>query len=481
MASQNHDWVLDHLPSGNRLIVRLCWIASFSAIITALVLPLGYVVIGYQHQVNLVETDASVKAAALTEIAAESPELWRYQIQRVEEVLQRQVVVLEHAMLLVYDAEDHLLFSTGQRPVSPIVRRAMPIIESGRAVGRIEILHSFRKELMRTAIVALLGLLLGGLIYVTLRSLPQRALRRLTKELMEQQARYLAAVESSTEGYMLLDAEGAFLEVNAAMCLLTGYSRSKLTHMKIAALEANDVDCKFLERDGPADNQRFETRWEKIDGTLIDVEVSATYLAQDGGRQFCFVRDITDRKRSEEAIWMQANFDALTGLPNRRMFHDRLAQELKKAHRASLQAALLFIDLDHFKEINDTLGHGKGDLLLTEAARRISGCIRETDTVARLGGDEFTVVLAEVDDGGVVARVAQNILLKLTAPFMLGGQIGRISASIGIAIYPSDASTADELLKKADQAMYAAKHQGRNQYSYFPADRRLSVRRLSFK
>lgn len=177
--------------------------------------------------------------------------------------------------------------------------------------------------------------------------------------------------------------------------------------------------------------------------------------------------DISERKQAEERIWKQANFDELTQLPNRRMFHDRLKQEIKKAHRDCVQVALLFIDLDNFKEVNDTLGHPVGDTLLVQAARRISACVREVDTVARLGGDEFTVLLTEIDDVNSIERVASSILVSLLEPFMLGDNAVIISASIGITLYPNDATDNNELLKSADQAMYAAKKLGRNRYHYF--------------
>ena len=177
--------------------------------------------------------------------------------------------------------------------------------------------------------------------------------------------------------------------------------------------------------------------------------------------------DITEKKKSEELIWTQANFDPLTGLPNRRMFRDRLEQELRKAHRTALPLALMLLDLDGFKEVNDTLGHDMGDILLKDAAQRLNSCVRETDTVARLGGDEFTVIMGELDEPGSVERVAQDILQKLAEPFHLGIETAYITASIGITLYPEDAAGIDELLKNADQAMYAAKNQGHNRYNYF--------------
>ncbi|MBI3525675.1 MAG: EAL domain-containing protein [Betaproteobacteria bacterium] len=181
------------------------------------------------------------------------------------------------------------------------------------------------------------------------------------------------------------------------------------------------------------------------------------------------IRDITEKKQSEELIWKQANFDVLTGLPNRRLFHDRLDQEIKKMQRAGQLLALLFIDLDRFKDINDTLGHSTGDLLLIEAARRIGECVRASDTVARLGGDEFTVIMPTLADVKRVGELAQTMLKALAAPFLLGSETAYVSASIGIAIFPDDAEGAESLIKHADQAMYAAKEQGRNCFSYFSA------------
>ncbi|HEV7814786.1 MAG TPA: EAL domain-containing protein [Janthinobacterium sp.] len=182
------------------------------------------------------------------------------------------------------------------------------------------------------------------------------------------------------------------------------------------------------------------------------------------------VSDITERKASSELIWRQANFDELSGLPNRHMFLDRLRHELKKASREGRFLALLFIDLDNFKQVNDHLGHDAGDTLLAEAARRIAACVRTTDTVARLGGDEFTVILSGLEHASGVERIAQGIIAGLALPFGLGGEQAAVSASVGIALYPADATDIEGLLRHADQAMYAAKSAGRNGYSYFTAD-----------
>ena len=177
--------------------------------------------------------------------------------------------------------------------------------------------------------------------------------------------------------------------------------------------------------------------------------------------------DVAAQCEADDRAWRQANFDALTGLPNRRLFRDRLEQTIMKAHRAEDRLALLFLDLDYFKEINDTLGHGSGNMLLRETARRLRACVRESDTVARIGGDEFSVIVADLDATANVERAATGILRTLAAPFRFGDEQLFISASIGIAFYPDDAREIDLLLRNATLAMSAAKARGRNRYSYF--------------
>lgn len=282
--------------------------------------------------------------------------------------------------------------------------------------------------------------------------------------------------QNSSEGMVVTDAENRIIAINPAFTRLTGYALEEVLGRDPSVLSSHHQDQAF-----------YQTIWASLDTTgqwqgeiwnkrkngeeFAEWLTINTIYGDDGKmhRRVALFSDITEKKRTDALIWNQANYDTLTQLPNRRLFRDRLEFELKKAHRETSILGLLFIDLDHFKEVNDSLGHHMGDELLIQAALRIQHCIRDSDSVARLGGDEFTVILSGLNDIADIGRVAQNIIDALDKPFQLGEEQAYISASIGITVYPDDASNVGDLLKNADQAMYEAKRAGRNRYSYFTA------------
>jgi diguanylate cyclase (GGDEF)-like protein len=204
-------------------------------------------------------------------------------------------------------------------------------------------------------------------------------------------------------------------------------------------------------------------------GEFYAEEVSIVALRDDGGtitHYIAIFSDITHRKEDEERIWRQANYDALTGLPNRSLFMDRLQQAVRQSQRDDSRFAVLFLDLDGFKAVNDTLGHSAGDELLQQVAVRLEECIRATDTLARLAGDEFTCIVTGIQGRADVGRVAAKILDSLATPFQLSAGSAAVQASIGIAMFPDDAERGAPLLEKADQAMYAVKRSGKNAFRF---------------
>ncbi|MDP2760254.1 MAG: EAL domain-containing protein [Sideroxyarcus sp.] len=347
----------------------------------------------------------------------------------------------------------------------------------GSNAAMLETRHRRRDGSIIDAEVSIVKVNVDGrqLVYCSSRDVTER--KRAERALVEGQERLNAVIETALDAVVQMDAAGIITGWNSQAEKIFGWSREeavgRMMHETIIPPQYREAHADGLKRflltgEGPILNSRVELLGMHRDGHEFPIELSITVIKAEGKYEFNgFIHDITNRKKSDDLIWKQANFDTLTGLPNRRMFYDRLEQDIKKADRAEFKIALLFIDLDKFKEVNDTLGHSMGDILLVETARRIGDCVRETDTVARLGGDEFIVILAELDDIGSAERVAECILRKLAEPFRLGDEVAYVTASIGITLYPDDATATENLLKNADQAMYTAKEKGRNRFSYF--------------
>jgi len=304
------------------------------------------------------------------------------------------------------------------------------------------------------------------------------AQKRAEDELRISNERWKLAIEGTGDGVWDWDMQSGKVVYSARWKQLIGYVeheigdsvdewRNRLHPDDAQSASAMLQDCLA----GKVPTFISEHRLRCRDGSWKWLLARAVVVARDASgkplRMTGTMTDISAKKESDERIWRHANFDILTGLPNRRLFRDRLEQEVRKAHRSGVRAALLFVDLDRFKDINDTLGHDAGDQLLIQAAQRLGDCVRESDTVARLGGDEFTVILTELDGVAHVEYIAQNILRALAEPFHLDNEVAYISGSIGITLYPTDGTAPEELIRNADQAMYAAKTSGRNQFSFF--------------
>jgi diguanylate cyclase (GGDEF)-like protein/PAS domain S-box-containing protein len=270
------------------------------------------------------------------------------------------------------------------------------------------------------------------------------------------------------------DLRGTILSVNAAVERLTGYTRAELIGKNAARFVAPEalplVRAAFNLKIGELHHVKpFEIEIVCKDGARLPVEISArlvraddTVVALEG-----IARDMRERKRAEAIIRHMAFYDTLTNLPNRVLFDEYLRHALALATQHHTALAVLFVDLDRFKLINDALGHHTGDLLLEAVPQRLLGCVRPGDTVARMGGDEFTVLLPNITSTDDAALVAQRLLDALTAPFTIGGHELFVSASIGISVFPADGGDAETLLKHADTAMYRAKEGGRSGYQFY--------------
>ncbi|MEA2634672.1 MAG: hypothetical protein QOH92_1439 [Chloroflexota bacterium] len=291
----------------------------------------------------------------------------------------------------------------------------------------------------------------------------------------------------SPAGQILSSSDRKIVAVNRAFCEMTGYTESEILQNGWDAITPPDDQAGIFasfERlwSGELNAMQMERRYLRKDGTLLWGQVSVARVPDDSGRARYVidqVQNISDRKQAQQALEHQALHDALTGLPNRVLARDRLDQAILLARRQQTRVALLIIDLDHFKEVNDTFGHQAGDQLLRQVGERFTAELRETDTVARLGGDEFAIVLLAAD-ADAAGMVAVKLLTALERPFLIEAQALDVGASIGIAVYPDHADTADSMLRRADIAMYVAKRSRRTHAVYTrdhdePGDSRLAL------
>jgi diguanylate cyclase (GGDEF)-like protein/PAS domain S-box-containing protein len=293
--------------------------------------------------------------------------------------------------------------------------------------------------------------------------------RKYAEEMMRNQS---AAFRASMDGIAILSEKGEFIYVNDAHAELYGYnSPAEMVGRSLRLVYDPDEYWRLMNEVMPQVREKGSWRGaadgRRHDGSTFPQEVSLTSL--DSGGVVSVVRDTTERNIAEEQIRHLAYHDVLTGLPNRLLFKDRLTVAITRSQREHSLLAVLFLDLDDFKRINDSLGHNTGDHLLQAVAHRIQGCIRDSDTVARLGGDEFTILLPMLANGEDAALIARNILDAMRRPFNIYGQEHVITTSIGISVYPDDGVDTETLIKNADTAMYQAKSSGRDTYQLFNA------------
>jgi diguanylate cyclase (GGDEF)-like protein/PAS domain S-box-containing protein len=326
------------------------------------------------------------------------------------------------------------------------------------------------------------GILEGTVIDITDRKLAETALR-------DSEARYRLMAENSTDLISRTNDRGVFLYASDAVRSLLGYEPAEMTGRSVFDLVVEE-DHHVIRRatmnlsQGEDGLRTFVYRVRRKDGTLTWFETTSRAIFDAGTRRFTeFVsvsRDVSERRQAEEQIEYQAYHDALTALPNRLLFRDRLTVALAHAKRLESPLAVMFLDLDRFKYVNDTFGHSLGDELLRAVAARLRSVLREGDTIARMGGDEFTILLGDLKSEDDAAKIAQKLLETIAHPLSVEGHELYVTTSVGIALYPNDGDSAEALLKNADSAMYRAKEAGRNSYQLCtPAMNSRAAERLS--
>lgn len=342
-------------------------------------------------------------------------------------------------------------------------------------------LRSYVAESVMDAI--LLTLLLLPILYVFLfrpitearealqkeRDQLEEMVRERTLEIENREAHYRAVVEGASEGILTLDQNGHIIRINMAIETMFGYKVEEANNLPFSKLITSDRANRLLRPDGsffPISGLELEAQHKN--GITFPILLSISSFKHRDKRYFtAIIQDIRERVMFEKRLARLAYYDALTGLPNRRLFHDRLSQAIERAKRNGKLVGILFLDLDHFKDINDTLGHLLGDQLLQEVSKRLSNLMRKEDTIARMGGDEFISILEGLNDKQDAEKLIQKILDVISVPIKLGLQDIYITGSVGVTFYPIDENDVEKLIMNADMAMYRAKSKGRNTFEIF--------------
>lgn len=302
-------------------------------------------------------------------------------------------------------------------------------------------------------------------------------LRQKKEIILAQHTKLEAFFDSSIDAVVQMDFDGHITGWNHQAEKIFGWKADEILDLTIEKTiiperyrDAHNKGMKRFLQNGKTSvmNNLIEIHALHRDGHEFPVELSVSVIDSTDLQEFnAYIRDISERKKAETVIWNQANFDSLTSLPNRNLFLQKLEHEMRSCDRSNLSLALLYIDLDRFKDVNDSLGHDMGDLLLVEISSRLRKTIREIDTVSRLSGDEFTVILGQINDQLSVQPVCQQILDVLAEPYQLDNEKVFLTASIGVTFYPGDSKNIEVLQRNGDQAMYAAKGEGRNRTHFF--------------
>jgi diguanylate cyclase (GGDEF)-like protein len=452
------------------------------AVTTATSIPLGYAIVSYLAEADRLSFEASFNASRVARYAYQYGDMWPFHRVRLAELIERSGDGRD-AVMRIFTAKGKLVLEEGSGLATPVLTRSAPVQVSGAIVGRLEVDMSARPLLLRTLAVAALSLALGFLAYFGIRVFPLRVLdRTMTQlnarenELTNTNSQFDSALSNLHHGLIMFDAERRLVLCNDRYASMYGLpaalTRSGTRLDDIMAYRSSigsaPEDAKAYVAQAIEAADRAGTGVFNV--SLTDgrtVKVSHTRMANGG-----FVsshEDITDAVQAEAEIAYMAHHDGLTDLPNRARFREEMHRAMAGVRRGDT-LAVLYLDLDEFKSVNDTLGHPVGDALLRSVAERLRGCVRDTDRIARLGGDEFAVLQVGADDPRHTTGLAERLIETLSVPYDVDGHQVVIGTSVGIALSPSDGQDPDQLLKAADLALYRAKKDGRGVFRFFEHD-----------
>lgn len=478
-------------PADTHRMARVTtWVAAVIAIFVATVVPTAYVGMSWNFQSVDAELSARLYATFVTQAAAASTGNWRTDVQGLVDTPLRepQMRTAEHRE--VRDLQGQVVTESAGGVAAPAIVARAPLTSRDGVIGEVVLQRSMRPLVLEALAVAAMSATLGLAIYFSLRIWPMRVLGQTLEALRDEQQKSRRVLErqldvlfeQAADGMIVFDADGRVRSCNP--------EAGRLLDLAPAEIVGQPLVRWLRPPAGSATNATLPLgKWEsdirvaagaEASSARKPVEISVHTLTEtDEVQFFCLVRDISERRLAEQHMTRLAKFDSLTGLPNRSLFRERLQQAMGRAQRHGKFVALMFLDLDRFKTINDSLGHHVGDLLLQHVARTLRQCLRETDdvdvanaaeigcTISRLGGDEFTIIVEDLDSAQQAAATARRILGALRTPFSGAAQEIVITTSIGITMYPTDASPLDDLIQHADMAMYRAKDQGRNGYHFY--------------
>ena len=471
--------------SESRLARQLTWIAGVFSLLAAAVVPAGFYWLTMQAENREAAVAARLHAAFVTQVVSVGGSAdWRIDAAGLIEADLSPSDLPERRRIVGLDGE--VIGSTGSALAWPVATRMAVVAGRDGPVGQVVVSRSLRPLVLRTLGLAALSGVFGLAIFMTLRILPLRALRRTLAALQaeegkareEAEQRLRIVFENSVEGIVTLSPDGLILSCNPAAGQIFAESTGRLVGARLSDwVTSLDGDAAV----SPCSVGKREALVRRREAAPVPIEMTVSEAGVNGQMQYlATLSDITERKATQDRLQFLANYDSLTGLPNRIMFRDRLGQAMARARRHGTRMALMFLDLDRFKVVNDSLGHEVGDALLRHVAQVLTSSLRQVDSVARpgvdestisrLGGDEFTIIAEGLGGADDAVAIARRILDAMSQPCVIGREEIYPSTSIGITLYPDDDTDLDGLIRHTDMAMYRSKALGRGTYNFYSDD-----------